>query len=334
MSVEHPGMKVSITAMAAIVTISIFLFGGCAKQATVIADTTFMLASVIKPPEGEEVAQVLDAIKQRNATLEANTTWRASAYRRFLIKELADLDERDYAAYRNYLDQGDLYVIIHPAYYAFFDAESSSFLEPFPGEAQLNALQQFLQSQVFSSKGRLMQAQERMLRDFLEYASTAKKLVLLVLPGDYGEASSYRYGDGRDEYMRYINEVTNESESVLYLFSRRTTSGGLKPADKKRLLKFLAAVSPRKVLVGGGYLGRCVGEFWKDICDGYPPDNLYLVPEISAWSPADVTSDDASALLRSDGTLDLEKFSAAAEKKNLKTQKPDQPVKNLSRDAK
>jgi hypothetical protein len=319
---------------AAVLLAAFLLTAGCAKQLPVAADTTSSLAAVIKEPEKEQVAAVLETIRQRNSSLEGNPNWVASSYRQFLIRELADLDERDYADFGKYLDEGDLYIIIHPAYYAFFDAESSSFLEPLPGEAQPNALQQFLQSQTFSSKGRLMQAQERMLRDFLEYASTAKKLVLLVLPGDYTEASAYRYGDGRDEYRRYINEVTNESESVLYLFSKRTSTGSLRPADKKRLLKFLSAVSPRKVLIGGGYLGRCVGELWKDIREGYPQDNIYLVPEITAWSPSDVSSDDASAFLRPDGSLDLEKFSAAAEQKNMKTQKPNLPVRNLSRGAK
>ncbi len=320
--------------VAVLVLVSVLLAAGCARQSTMVSDTTFTLASVIHEPEEGRVAEVLEAVKQRNSSLETNLTWITSAYRQFLIKELTDLEERDYASYSSYLDHGAVYIVIHPAYYAFFDAESSSFLEPFPGGVQPNALQQFLQSQVYSDKGRLMQAQERTLRDFLEYTSTAKKLMLLVLPGDYAQASSYRYGDGRDEYMRYINEVTNESGSVLYLFSKRTSTGSLRPADKKRLLKFLAAVGPSRVLIGGGYLGRCVGEFWKDIGDGFLQDNLYLVPEITAWSPADVSSDEAAAVLHSDGTIDFEKYSAAAEQKNLKRQKANLPVRPPDHDGK
>lgn len=320
--------------LAAFLLLLTALSVGCVKQAVVAAEPALPQASLSKEPGEGLPPGVLETIQQRNSTLESNPNWIASAYRRFLVKELADLHERDYADYRKYLDEGDLHIIVHPAYYAFFDAESSLFLEPFPGESRPNAVQQFLQSQVFSSKGRLMQAQERMLRDFLEYASTAKKLVLLVLPGDYTESASYRYGDGRDEYMRYINEVTNESESVLYLFSKRTSTGSLRPSDKKRLLKFLTAVSPRKVYVGGGYLGRCVGEFFKDLRDGYPADNLSLAAEISAWSPLDVSSDEASSFLHADGTLDLEIFRPAAERKNTRTPKPDLPARPAAAEGK
>ena len=192
-------------------------------------------------------------------------------------------------------------------------------------------MERFLGESAFSSKTRLIKAQEKMLRDFLEYATTEKKLIVLVLPRGYRTYAGYKYREADDEFMRYINEVTNGSDSVLYLYSKKPNRGTLTDRDRKKLLKFLYSVKAESVLLGGGYIGRCLEDFYKDIDQYFSEDKLYLVPEISSISPSDMTTGFASDMLQADGTIDIVKLSENIQANALGNQDISPKMRSLSR---
>jgi len=298
---------------------------GCSANVAVIDKPQFSFVSI----EGSKGISdgILNIIEERNTVVEKNLNWVSQSYRQFMVRELSDIDDIAYPDFKRFLDNGSLYVIVHPAYYTFFD--SDYVFTPHDGVVSENAVLQLLKERPYSVKAKLMQAQERMLLDFLEYSSTVRNLVLIVLPGDYADAPFYRYSNRRDEYMRYINEITNESDSVLILYSKKPNKGSLAASDQKRLIRFLSAVAPDRILLGGGYIGRCVEDFYKDLSTIYSREKIYVVPEITAWSPSDISSDQASALLRPDGTADIAMMTKAADRKLQTAKKTNLQLMNL-----
>jgi len=306
----------------------LFLFAvllmGCASNVSVIDKPQFSFVSLEPSNAGSDL--VLKVIEERNNTIEKNPNWISQAYRQLLIKELSDVDEVAYSDYGKFLDAGALYIIVHPAYYTFFD--SDYFFNPHDAPID-NVVIQLLKEPAYTGKMRLMQAQERMMLDFLEYSSTKKNLMILVLPGDYSDATFYRYANTKDEYMRYINESTNESMSVLIVYSKRPNKGSLAASDQKRLVRFLSAVVPQRILIGGGYMGRCVEDLYKDLTSIYSKDKVYIVPEITAWSPSDISSDQATALLNLDGTANIAMITEAAGKRLQTAKRTNLQMRNL-----
>ncbi len=272
-------------------------------------------------------ALIINTIEERNSTIEDNPGWLNSAYERFMIKALSEINEEDYPSYARYLDNGSVYIIVHPAYYTFFQRP----LSPLEDESLSteNELERLLSEKNYSPKTALIKAQERALRDFLEYASTTKRLVILVLPGGYRNYAGYKFKGLRDEFRRYINEVTNESHSVIYLYSKRPNRGLLGEKDLARLLKFLTAVRPKNILIGGGYLGRCVEDFWRTL-EPFYPDRLYLVPELIAISPSDMGMFQAYGMLRSDGTVDIEKLTEGIKNNSIGNQEIQPRLENIN----
>lgn len=273
--------------------------------------------------------EVLRRIEERNKTVENDVAWRRRAYEKFLIRSLDEVDERDYEGYARYLDGGAVYIIVHPAYYTFFQGGDPSSYENRSLFAGSNAVDRFLSEPVYFSTTRLIRAQEKILRDFLEYMSTDGKLVILILPGGYQEYAGYKYRKASDEYMRFINETTNESASVLYVFSKKPNRGTLDERQRKSLMKFLLAVRAKEILVGGGYMGRCLEDFYKEI-EQYYGDRLYVVPEITSISPSDVSYGDASDLLLPDGAIDTARFSERLRTHFMGNPETRPNIKNLS----
>lgn len=285
-------------------------------------------ASFISNRDGSlQKAIVLNSIEERNKTIEDNPVWLNNAYDRFLIKSLGEIGEESYPGYSRFLDNGSVYIIVHPAYYTFFQRT------PFPMEEEPlsaeNELERLLDEPNLSPKTALIKAQEKALRDFLEYASTTKRLVILILPGGYKNYPGYRFKGMRDELRRYVNEVTNESESVIYLYSRKPNRGLLSERDTARLLKFLSAIRPKNILVGGGYLGRCLEDFYRTL-EPFYSERLYLVPELIAISPSDMTVFQAYGMLRPDGTIDIDKLTKNIRENNLGNQDLQPRLKNLN----
>ncbi|MCX7793710.1 MAG: hypothetical protein N2257_04815 [Thermodesulfovibrionales bacterium] len=272
---------------------------------------------------------IINSIEERNRTLEDDPRWLSDSYERFFIKSLGEINEADYPSYSRYLENGSLYIIVHPAYYTFFQRPLFPLIyEEIPKE---NELERLLNEKNFSPKTALIKAQEKTLRDFLEYTSTTKRLVILILPGGYKKYDGYKFKGQRDEFRRYINEVTNESESVIYLYSKKPNRGLLSEKDTQRLLKFLAALKPKNILIGGGYLGRCIEDFWRTI-EPFYGEKLYLVPELVAISPSDLGLFQAYGMLRPDGTVDVERLTENIRNNTIGNQEVQPRLRNINRE--
>ncbi len=267
---------------------------------------------------------VIRDIDERNHTVEKSDEWLKRAYSGFMIKNLMDISEEDYRDYKRYLHNGDIYIIVHPAYYVFF-GRGNYYLDEIP---EKNQVEFFLESLSFSPRVSLIKAQEKNMRDFLEYASTTKRLVILILPGNYKRYRGYKFRNTHDEYLRYINEVTNESPSVLYLYSDKSNRGNLSEKTMERLLRFLNAINPRSVLIGGAYLGRCVEDFYANLTR-FMSDRVYVVPELITVASSDISIFQAMTLLRSDGTIDIRRLTQEIENNSIGDQGDTPKIKNL-----
>lgn len=305
---------------------------GCASTNIAVSiEPPYMMAHGAHNDEKQHADAVIKTVMERNKTVESDSTWIAESYEKFSVRDLSTIDENDYAQYAQYLDGGAAYVIMHPAYYAFFEDTVSAYEEIAGMMPEKNAMERFLGKPSFSSKATLIRTQEKLLRDFLEYMSTDRKLVILVLPRDYRDFHAYKYKDlYHDEYMRYINEVTNSSASVIYLYSKTANKGSLRTDDRKRVIKFLQAVNPTAVLLGGGYLGRCLEQFYNDMQRYYSQEKLYVVPEISAISPSDITESVASEMLRPGGEINLARLTENIQNNVIVSQDSLPQLKNLS----
>ncbi len=245
------------------------------------------------PRKVENLEEILKEIEARNETVETHPEWLFSATQGLMLRNLDDLSESDYPAYRKYLDDGIFYIIVHPAYSVFFnDGE--------PYRSDDNPVDAFLSERMFSKYRKFVQEQERSLRDFLEITSTRKRLVLLVLPGDYGDYSGFVYTGMADEYARYINSVTNGSESVLYLFSEKPFRGYLQDRSRQRLVRFIETVRPKNILLGGGYLGRCVEDFYRQLTASIGPEDVSVVAEITSIGSEDLKKISIEDFLKED----------------------------------
>jgi hypothetical protein len=302
----------------------IFSIAGCASTIMVDITPPFMITEK-SDNEKAHIEVVLKEIETRNRTVEADSQWIRESYLNLQIKNLDDIDEEDYPKYREYLDGRSLYIIVHPAYYTFFQGGGGQ-----NKDVSMNAVERFLREPSYSSRMQLIKLQEKMLRDFIEYMSTDKKLVILVLPKDYSSFKAYQYRDGKDEYMRYINEVTNASDSVIYLYSDHPYKGDLSEGDRKKIVKFLYAVRPDSVLIGGGYIGRCLEEFYANMQQSYGLNKFYIVPEITAISPNDLTDGMASAMINSDGIINIDKLTQVIKRNLIGSQERSPKLKNLS----
>ncbi|MBA4373424.1 MAG: hypothetical protein C0402_11265 [Thermodesulfovibrio sp.] len=271
--------------------------------------------SISMDPQHAE--EILHQIKGRNSGIEQDPLWIQRAYQKPMFKNLHQVPEREYAEFSKYLANGSVYIIVHPAYYTFFH-DSELFPDNLTGATTQNAMDRFLSATAFSGKAKLMKAQEKVLRDFLEYVSTEKKLVIMILPKGYKDFSAYKFRDAQNEYLRFLNEVTNESDSVLYLYSRKPSRGMLSVKDRKLLLKFLYAVRPKEILLGGGYVGRCLDDFYRDLEQHYGEEKLFIVPEIAAVSPADMSEKMSSDVITREGLIDIRKL-ALNVRENLRT---------------
>ncbi|MBI4824043.1 MAG: hypothetical protein HY805_07435 [Nitrospirae bacterium] len=280
-----------------------FICACATKIPVVIQKDIEVIRHPLQVSEDEKSVSILKAIEERNRTIEDDPSWIKNSYTGLNIRSLRTIAEKEYSEYKKYLDNGTVYIIVHPAYYPFF--QHKKFADEDGEFSKGNVVERLLsipaQNLIFS----VLQAQERRMRDFLEYKSTEEKLIIIILPRNYQKYSGYIYKSGPDEYTRYLNEVTNESESVFYLDSRTSTRGYLKEDDTIKLVEFLAAINAKKVLIGGGYVGRCLEDFYVDFSETYGTDSLYMVPELSDISPKELNGHLAVSLLKPDGTIDI-----------------------------
>lgn len=266
--------------------------------------------AVMAPPgtsslDPEEITSILRQIKERNLTIENNPKWIKRAYSGLLIRRLTNVSEKEFKDYRQYLDNGALYILVHPAYFSFFHYPKrlldNSKDKPL---SKYNVVETLLGKKPKDRKFAVMQAQERRTRDFIEFKSTEEKLIIVVVPKNYQKYPGYTYRKGLDEYMRYLNEVTNFSKSVLFVESRSPNRGYLTDEDAVRLMEFILSIAAEKVYIGGGYIGRCLEDFYALLIEDFGREGIYLVPELSDISPREVNKYLAKAILKQDGTLD------------------------------
>ncbi len=315
-------------AMAAVVFV---LFSGCATpQATPHGiEPPRIITGDLKDGERLHAEEVVKKILERNSTVEADRGWISESYQHFRVKDLDDLEEKDYGNYAAYLDHGNVYIIVHPAYYTFFGDEIGQY-KVADAVGSSNVMERFLRDTTSSASERLVKAQEKMLRDFIEYMSTERKLLILLLPYSYRTYKAYKYRDGKDEYMRYINEVTNESPSVLYFYSRYPNRGVISGDDRKKIIKFLYAIRANSVMLGGGFIGRCLDEFYKDLQRNYGESKLFMVPELSSISPADISDSSAADIMKPDGTINISKLTRMIEENRIGRQDASPKLRNLT----
>ena len=242
--------------------------------------------------ERKRVEQVFEEIHKRNDTIKRTPEWLKEAYSSVKIRKVSDVSKDEYETFRQYADDGDVYLIVHPAYYAFFQQNKVALSSPEDAKIlpSKNIVERF--AEVYGAGDNIMNKlfleQERLSRDFLEFMSHEKKLAILLLPKDYKNHMTYGVIPGLDEYARYINEVTNMSESLLYLESDEAWNGYVEGPELDTLTAFLQGIGTRRVLLGGGYLaGRCVDNFYMSLRKRFNYEDIYFVPEILAISPED-----------------------------------------------
>ncbi|HWR73444.1 MAG TPA: hypothetical protein VN604_09750, partial [Nitrospirota bacterium] len=98
-------------------------------------------------------------------------------------------------------------------------------------------------------------------------------------------------------YTAYLNTAAPVGASVFYVPSMTSSSGNIPGDDLVVLYQFLQAVKARKVLLGGGYIGRCQREFHSQFTTFYDQALTYIIREVSAISPEDVSEREASQIV-------------------------------------
>jgi hypothetical protein len=284
MSVRRPSLIILLLAVGA---------GACAPAAP--------QASRPDDPERARIKKVFAAIDERNATVKKSAAWLAEAYRGLGIRDINVIPPEDYAAYRRFAVNGEVYIIVHPGYFPFFDkwdiprppADYSG------GYPALNVMERVTadlppKDVVY----RVAREQERITRDFIEFMSEEKRLVVLILPRDYAKNVSYGAVPGYDEYARYLNELTNRGESVVFTESITHDNGQMNDEDLEVLVRFLEAVGTQRTFLGGGFLGKCLDGFFGSLRTRVPFEHIYYVPELTAYSPADMVTDRVNLLTK------------------------------------
>ncbi|MCK4911585.1 MAG: hypothetical protein KAR83_08070 [Thermodesulfovibrionales bacterium] len=265
---------------------------------------------MVLPPLGttgltpSEVSNILKDVETRNKEVEDKPEWIDMSYEGLMVRRLNNVSEREFPKYKKYLDGGSVYVLVHPGFFSFFHYPRKLRRGSPDDVSEFNIVELLLKRRAKSAEFALLQAQERRTRDFLEFKSTQKKLLIVIIPMNYKEYSGYTYRKDRDEYMRYLNEITNFSESVLFVESRSPNRGYLSDDDALRLVEFLLSVDAKIVYIGGSYVGRCLEDFYTLLTREYGSEGIYVVPELSDLSPREINGKIATQLLRPDGSID------------------------------
>lgn len=260
------------------------------------------------PEERDRIKKIFATIDERNRTEKRSGAWLQSAYVSIGIRNLNDIPASDYASYGRYVTDGEVYIVVHPGYFPLFD----KWHIPPPADVRENSFPELnlpdrLTVNLPSDNipYRVAREQNRILRDFLEFMSEEDKLVVLILPRDYKNNLTYGYQPGRDEYARFINEITNRSESIVYIESDTATSGYLIDKDLDVLANFLDAAGVKTIKLGGGFLAKCLDNFYGSIRNKFAYEAIAYVPEITAISPAEDMVTNEVALLDKEGRINM-----------------------------
>ena len=243
--------------------------------------------------------KVFDDSGARNRTVERTPSWIRSSYGPIGIKDLHHIPRAAYADYRPYARDGRVYVMIHPGYFPFFDEWgvtpiTTDYSRGLPAENIIDRVGDTLRGSDVAYQ--VTFRQEQLTRDLIEYLSREKNLIILVLPRDYREHLTYGFVPGYDEYARYLNELTRGADNILYLESDGHQNGYLRDDDLHLLGTFLDALDVRTLMLGGGFLGKCLDNFAGSLRRRYSHDAIWYVPELTVVSPSDIIPDRGSFL--------------------------------------
>ena len=168
----------------------------------------------------------------------------------------------------------ELYVIVHPAYAVFF---------------------QSLGKEKFAeAKYRLLKKQFETEKEFIAKQAASGATIILVLPGKTAEGV---FPATYPSYRDYLNKTAGAGSSVFFIYSETSSSGAIPQNEMMSLYYFVRALKPAKVMVAGGYIGRCQREFYNEFTNYVDRSQVFIVPQLSTISPDDVTEKEAEQIL-------------------------------------
>jgi hypothetical protein len=208
-------------------------------------------------------------------------------YGKLNVRSLFDLPKSDYLQYKKYVSGNTVNVIVHPAYFIFFqDNNQNKIYVERRDDFSRNLVDLFIEK--YPADEGSIQAQMKLSlkkeSQFLREKAQKQDLVVLVLPPRYRGHPEYPYKK-LDEFGRYLNEVTKGSPSVLYVESDDFKNGYLSSSTLTILNKFFNALDIRTIRIGGGYKNLCLKNFSDDIAAVRNVQTIELVPEICTVSP-------------------------------------------------
>jgi hypothetical protein len=189
---------------------------------------------------------------------------------------VSEIPQSAYFHYKHYAVDGKVYVMVHPGYYLYFQKKKLS-----PDTASKDLLD-FFEEQI------------RTEREFFLLARENSELVVIVLPGKKLKKS----------YISYINRLTGGADNFLYIYSRNRRTGDLPSSEEEALESFLKSIGVKEVIIGGGYVGRCESRTYRDLLS-MKGISIALSPEISFFSPNDITEATVRMVRNPDGTLNI-----------------------------
>lgn len=140
------------------------------------------------------------------------------------------------------------------------------------------------------AKYRLLEHQFEAEARFLAAQAARGRIVILIVPGKYETDSS-----APRAYASYLNSAAGPA--VFHLRSGTSSNGAISTSDVVTLFQFLQAVRANRVLIGGGYIGRCQREFHTQLTSYFDAGKTFLIREASAISPQDISHEEAGLIL-------------------------------------
>jgi hypothetical protein len=181
---------------------------------------------------------------------------------------IKELPRSSTGAQRLVASAADVYIIVHPGYGVFF--------------------QNLTKENHAASKYLLLNKQFENEAAFISSKAAAGATIILVLPGNFETESI-----APSSFISYLNK-TAAGRSVYYMTSKTSSSGDIATDDMVKLFEFLKSVKAERIMVGGGYVGRCQGEFYNELTSYRSVERTYIVPEISTISPVDISAQEAA----------------------------------------
>jgi len=219
----------------------------------------------------------------------------------FKFMSIHELPEGFETELKDRVNTTNVFIIVHPSYYLFFGKNN-----PLPViDPGRNVVATFINTDMVDQRPfiDLMKLYERTEVEFFSNTSDEPRLIILVMPGRYLSSKIYMYRGGDDEYARYLNEVISDKDAVFYVESIRSSTGKMSKRSRRALKKFLWKIKARNIYIGGGYVGRCQKEVYKIVSKMWPDDRIAIIPDISSFSPRDVSDSTAKMLLTNDTKL-------------------------------